>query len=76
MDPRVEAIRKNQTVGAGSCSSTDECWTDAELIADLDRDRVKTPDDAVQWAIGFEQLRREVDADYKAAWEWMWGWLT
>lgn len=31
----IIAIRKDPTVGRGSCSPIDECWEDEELITEL-----------------------------------------
>jgi hypothetical protein len=59
MDARVEAIRKHRLVGRGSCTSIDECFSDAELLAFLDENEVKTPEQAVAWAIDFEDLKME-----------------
>jgi len=55
-DPRVEAIRANKHVGRGSCSSIDEAMTDEEIIRDLDDSDIKTPEEAVKWAVEREDL--------------------
>ena len=58
-DPRVTAIRSNPRVGRGSCTSIDECYSDSELIEDLNEDGVETPEAAVTWALKSEGLWRE-----------------
>ena len=59
MDSRVEAIRSSKIVGRGSCSSIDECMSDAELVQELDDDKVTDPTKAVEWAIDREDLHLE-----------------
>lgn len=56
-DIRVIAIRADKRVGVGSCSTIDECFTDAELIADMNEDGVVGGPAAVQWALEYEALR-------------------
>ena len=58
-DPRVEAIRKDDRVGKGSCSSIDECQSDAELIEALNEESITTPEAAVKWALEGEGLHLE-----------------
>lgn len=59
MDPRVEAIRNDERVGRGSCTTIDEAMTDDEIIAELDESGIKTPKAAVKWAHDMEGLQRE-----------------
>jgi len=47
-DRRVEAVRNDPTVGGGSCSNIDECYTDADLVRYLDEIEAKTPAQAVK----------------------------
>jgi len=35
-DLRIEAIRNDPTIGRATCSVIDECWTDKEVIEELD----------------------------------------
>lgn len=49
-DPRVAAIRNDSKVGRGTCSVIDECHSDAELVAELDREGIRTPKQAIKWA--------------------------
>lgn len=58
-DERVQAIRKHPKVGEGSCTVIDECYTDAELIEELDEDGITTPEGAVEWALEIEGLKVE-----------------
>ena len=58
-DSRVQAIRDNEKVGRGSCSSIDECYEDHELADMLDKENIKTPRQAVKWAIRHEGLHLE-----------------
>lgn len=55
-DARVKAIREHLRVGSGSCTSIDECWEDAELVAALNGEKIETPDEAVKWALEQEEL--------------------
>jgi hypothetical protein len=58
-DPRVEAIRSNERVGRGTCTTIDEAYTDSELIDALDKAEVTTAEKAVVWAIEDEGFRIE-----------------
>jgi hypothetical protein len=59
LDPRVKAVRDNDRVGLGSCSTIDECYEHTELLASLEEDGVKTADAAVKWALESEGLHIE-----------------
>jgi hypothetical protein len=59
VDDRVKAIRDDKKVGRGTCTTIDECYSDEELIAELNEEGVKTPADAVKWAHELEGLRIE-----------------
>lgn len=48
-DPRVEAIRNDPTIGRGSCSTVDECYTDLEVAETLDAEGIATPRQAVRF---------------------------
>ena len=63
-DPRVVAVRADELVGVGTCTSIDEAFEDAELIEALDQAGVKTPEQAVQGARDLEErwLERGLDA--------------
>ena len=50
LDPRVIAIRADKLVGAGTCSSIDECMEDSELVEELDRLKIVESRTAVKWA--------------------------
>ena len=56
MDERVKAIRNDDLVGRGSCSSIDECYSDGELAQQLDDYSIHTPVAAVKWARESEGL--------------------
>jgi hypothetical protein len=58
-DPRVAAIRKDERVGWGSCTSIDECWEDAEIVNMLNADKITDPAAAVKWAYELEGLHLE-----------------
>jgi hypothetical protein len=60
-DPRIEAIRNHKLVGRGSCTTIDECFTDAELIREFDDPfwNVTSPEAAVEWALETEGIYRE-----------------
>lgn len=58
-DERVEVIRSNRLVGKGSASSIDETMDDADIVAALDAEGIKTPEEALRWA--FAQERRYIE---------------
>ena len=53
---RVTAIRNHPKVGAGSCTSVDECWDDKDIIEFLDDNNVTTEAGAIEWALDQEGL--------------------
>ena len=59
MDERVKAIREHELIGRGSCSTIDECYSDADLVELFDTYNVKTPQEAIAWAIKQESLCHE-----------------
>lgn len=67
VDPRVAAVRADDQVGRGSCSSIDECMTDDELVAYLDERGATTPAEAVAEA-------RKTWAVQQAVWNEREGW--
>jgi hypothetical protein len=52
----VEAIRNDELVGRGSCTSIDECYSDDELSEELLRAGATTIEQAVKWARDSEGL--------------------
>ena len=56
MDKRIKAIRANDKVGRGSCSSIDECYDTDEIIEELDSKGISTPEAAVKWALETEGI--------------------
>jgi len=58
-DPRVKAIRSNERVGRGTCTTIDEAYTDNELVEALDEAEAITVEEAIAWAIKDEGLRIE-----------------
>ena len=67
LDPRVVAIRKDPKVGRGSASSVDECYTDEELLRDLDAAGIKGKRAAVRWAREGENIWIDQFNDINAA---------
>ncbi len=67
MDARIKAIRDDKKVGSGTCSTIDECYTDAELLDSLGRSNVVTPRAAVRWARLTEGLHDEMESNTR--WE-------
>ena len=65
MDERVKAIRNDDLVGRGSCSSIDECYSDGELAQQLDDYSIHTPAAAVKWARESEGLWLENALNYR-----------
>ena len=64
-DPRVEAIRSNERVGRGTCTTIDEAYTDDELVEALNEAEVTTVEKAVAWAIENEGLRIEYALNFR-----------
>lgn len=62
----IAAVRADPTVGRGSCSVIDECFTDNELLAFLRRAAAESPADAVKAAQDHEAFFRDVGADITA----------
>jgi len=58
-DPRITAIRNHPKVGNGSCTSIDECYTDDELVSDLDSEEIGTVEGAIQWALEVEGYKND-----------------
>lgn len=52
----VRAIRAHDRVGEGTCTSIDECWSDAEIIEHLEMMDISTEQAAIEWAIETEGL--------------------
>ena len=48
-DPRVILIRADIAVGSGSCTNVDECYSDEELVEELDLEKIDLAG-AVEWA--------------------------
>jgi len=55
----VAAIRSCPLVGRGSCSTIDECFEDSEIIEELVNERIDTTQAAIEWALDFEQIKKE-----------------
>ena len=64
-DPRVEAVRKDELVGEGSCTTVDEALEDKELLELLDESGVTTPAAAIEWARDFEGLQKEQATNFR-----------
>ena len=58
-DKWVQTIRENKLVGRGSCTSIDECWSDAELSEMLIEQGIKSEKAAVRWALEVEGMWHE-----------------
>ena len=48
-DARVDAIRADELIGKGTCTSIDECYSDDELFKELEAEGIMTPSGAVKW---------------------------
>ena len=55
----INAVRKDEKVGVGSCSVIDECYTDDELAAALREDGIRGKIESVSWARRIDRLFRE-----------------
>ena len=56
---RVEAIRNNDLVGRNTCSVVDECYSDEDVIAELNDYQITTEVGAIKWAIEMETAHHE-----------------
>lgn len=72
LDEIFQAIRKSELLGKGSCSSVDECHTDAELketIAEgLASGTYKTVQGALDWFVYLESVFWERQGMYETQW--------
>lgn len=59
MDPRVKAIRDDVLVGSSTASVVEECYTDEELVDELDRYDILTPRAAVEHARDSQDMHLE-----------------
>ena len=59
MEALVKAVRADERVGVGSCTSIDECYTDEELAQWFAEEGITTPEAAVAAAHEREGLRLE-----------------
>ena len=66
MDIRVKAIREDKMVGRGTCTYTDEAFSDEQLTYWLDADGVHTTNGAVEWARDYERLKIEMAVEYES----------
>jgi len=66
MDRRVAAIREDPKVGRNTCSTIDECYSDADLAAELDSLGITAARSAVRWARKSERIREDYAADIRA----------
>lgn len=57
----VDAIRADSVVGCGTCSTIDEAFTEAELIAFIGENGCRSTSGAVKAAREFEKLHSEYD---------------
>jgi hypothetical protein len=57
-DARVQAIRLDVLVGAGSCSYVQEFWDDQEIVVELDKQGIYSIEDAIDWAVKIELSAR------------------
>ncbi len=62
-DPRITAIRNDHRIGRGSCSSIDECYSDRDLVQELDEAGADTPEAALAYAYESEGLWLEKGAN-------------
>jgi hypothetical protein len=67
IDFRVAAIRADRKVGRGTCSWIDECLSDAELAAELDKAGKRSPDAAVKWARAAHKVWEDIAEDIRNA---------
>ena len=59
MQRLIDAIRNDELVGRGTCSSIDECYDNVDLVDSLNEENITTPEGAVKWARKQEGLWEE-----------------
>jgi hypothetical protein len=62
----IAAVRQDDRVGRGSCSVIDECWTDAEIAAALEREGVRGRARVIAWARRVDRIYREREREVRA----------
>ena len=62
----IQKVRLDHIVGRGSCSVIDECWTDAELAAALERDGVRGWQQVRFWVRRVHRTYLEREAEVRA----------
>ena len=62
---RVKAIRENKLVGKGSCSTVDECYSDKDLLDELNAEDIDTDEKAIKWAISEQLMYLEDATNYR-----------
>ena len=55
----VNAIRSDESVGRGSCSSFDEAYTDSELVEYFTQRKCQTTEDVLNLAYNVESVQFE-----------------
>ena len=67
MDPRIELIRSDGTIGHGTCSAVDEAMTDEEIIELLDSLGITDPSEALTHMQEGEQTFQDYAEDIRNA---------
>ena len=72
-DAIVKAIRSDKTIGVGTCSVVDECYTDSELLDHVCFDwdgteRKRTPKQAVSEMKKVHKLHLEREREHRNNW--------
>lgn len=74
----VDAVRKDPKIGRGTCSTVDECYTDAEIVEIIRDGKVETIDALLTSLYSLENVWRDRADDVLAAGgeEQIWGQVT
>lgn len=62
----INAVRRDEKVGVGSCSVIDECYTDDELRDALTRDGIRGKVESVRWARRIDRMYREREREARS----------
>jgi len=65
----IDAVRMDHIVGRGTCSVIDECYSNAELLAALADERIRSASGALRWARSTHKMWKDnMDEIIATAW--------
>ncbi len=74
----VDVVRKDPKIGRGTCSTVDECYTDAEIVEVIRDEKIASADALLTSLYSMENIWRDQADDALAAGgeEQIWGQVT